>query len=88
MKSFAVYHMQYLLQSLCFEKMCEGSYKDTTSLMEWHIKQNLDIFRSDQLTTNQKSPNKMIYDSVRIVGLKMATAINKSLIYLHAAPED
>jgi len=33
-KFFAEKHMAYLMQSLVFEKMCEGSFRDATALME------------------------------------------------------
>lgn len=79
---FAWRHMAYVLQSLVFEMMCEGSFKDATALMDYHIKKNLDAFRSDQLLTDSKSPNKMFYDSVRITGLKISSAINIGLISL------
>lgn len=39
--------MAYVLQSLVFEMMCEGSFKDATALMEWQIRKNIDAFRSD-----------------------------------------
>ena len=82
-KSFSEKHMAYVMQSLVFEKMCEGSFRDATALMEWQIRLNLEAFRSDQLTTDSKSPNKMFYDSVRITGLKISSAINIGLIKLH-----
>ena len=32
---FGKRHMAYVMQSLVFEKMCEGSFRDVTALMEW-----------------------------------------------------
>lgn len=32
---FGERHMAYVMQSLVFEKMCEGSFRDVTALMEW-----------------------------------------------------
>ena len=87
-RTFAQRHMTYLLQSLIFEKMVEGSFSETLALMEWHIRRNLEIFRSDQLTMNQKDPNMMIYDSVRITGLKISSHINMTLIKLCSNPSD
>ena len=74
--------MAYALQSLVFEMMCKGSFKDAIALMEWQICENIDAFRSDWLLIDNKSPNKMFYDSVRITGLKISTAINVGLIKL------
>lgn len=34
-KSFVEKHMAYVMQSLVFEKICEGSFRDATALMEW-----------------------------------------------------
>lgn len=82
---FAWRHMAFVLQSLVFEMMCEGSFKDATALMEWQIRKNIDMFRSDQLFIDRNSPNKMFYDSVRITGLKISTAINTGLIKLSQA---
>ena len=39
--------MAYVLQSLVFEMMCKGSFKDAIALMEWQICENIDAFRSD-----------------------------------------
>lgn len=80
--------MAYLIQSLAFEKMNEGSLKESLTLMNLHIRNQLDAFRSDQLTLDAKSPNKMFYDSVRILGLRISTEINKALIRLNANPAD
>ena len=47
LQNFAKNHMYYLHQSLIFEKMCEGSFQDTLALMDWHVRRNLEVFRSD-----------------------------------------
>jgi len=80
--------MIFYNQSLAFEKLVEGSYKDGLTVMDYHIRKYLDHFRSDQLTSNTKSPHKMMYDSVRILGLRISAQLNKSLILLHQSPED
>lgn len=46
-KTFASMHMAYLIQSLTFEKMNEGSLKESLTLMNMHIRNQLDAFRSD-----------------------------------------
>ena len=80
--------MQFLLQSLIFENLVEGYSKEGLILMQYHIQKYLDQFRSDQLTLNSKSPQKMMYDSVRIFGLRIAVQLNEKLIGLHANPQD
>ena len=80
--------MSMLVQSLVFEKMNEGSFKDTLALMNTQIRGKVEAFRSEQLTLDAKSPNKMMYDSVRIIGLRIATDINSNLIRLSHRPED
>lgn len=77
-----------LLQSLAFEKLVAGSSREGLALMDYHIRKYLEDFRSDQLTVNNKSPHKMMYDSVRIIGLRIAAQLNSSLIKLHLSPED
>lgn len=83
---FAERHMSYLLQSLAFEKMVEVSMKDAVALTGWHLKKHLESFRDPQLTLNKLSPNKMMYDSIRIQGLIITSQINKMLIKLHLNP--
>lgn len=64
--------------------MCEGNLREALSLCEWHIRRNLAAFQSDQLTAIHNSPNKMMYDSVRILGLIISSEINRNLIKLSA----
>ena len=80
--------MIYLLQSLTFEKLVAGSSRDGLALMDYHIHKYLDEFRSDQLTVNNKSPHKMMYDCVRIFGLRIASQLNEALIKLHHNKSD
>lgn len=74
--------MTYLLQSLVFEKMVERNLGDASALCEWHLSRNLEIFRDAQLTSNKLNPNKMMYDSFRILGLVIYTELNKTFIKL------
>ena len=78
--------MKFLMQSLIFENLVEGHSKEGLILMQFHIQKYLDQFRSDQLTVNSKSPQKMMYDSVRIFGLRIAAQLNERLIGLHLNP--
>ena len=49
--------------------MCEGNIRDSTALMEQHVNNHVDEFRSDNITKVRENPNKMFYDSIRINGL-------------------
>ena len=40
-------HMSILIQSLVFEKMNESNFGDTLTLMNYHVRSNIDAFRSD-----------------------------------------
>ena len=71
-KDFQEKHMLFLHQSLVFEKLVEGHSREGLAVMQYHINKYLDTFRSDQLTANNKSPHKMMYDCVRIFGLRIA----------------
>ena len=66
---FKDYHMSCLYQSLTLEKMCEANIRDSTALMEQHVNNHVDEFRSDNITKDRERPNKMFYDSIRINGL-------------------
>ena len=81
-------HMAYLLQSLVFEKMVETDLKEASGLTEWHLRRHLEAFRDPQLTLNKASPNKMMYDSIRILGLITTSSIDRTLVLLHNAPQD
>lgn len=68
--------------------MVERNLKDAVSLSEWHMRKNLEIFRDQQLTQNKANPNKMMYDSMRILGLIIYTELTVLLVKLHANPQD
>ena len=87
-KDFQEKHMLYLHQSLVFEKLVEGHSREGLAVMHYHIRKYLETFRSDQLTVNNRSPHKMMYDSVRIFGLRIAAQLNSSLIKLHQNPQE
>ena len=80
--------MTYLLQSLIFEKMVERNSRDTTGLCEIHLNKNVEIFRDPKLTVDKTNPNKMMYDSFRILGLVIYTELNKTFIKLHHAAQN
>lgn len=71
-KVFNERHMIFLNQSLVFEKLVDGKSREGLAVMEFHIRKHIETFRSDQLTVNNKSPHKLMYDSVRIFGLRIA----------------
>ena len=81
-------HILILTQSLVFEKMNEGNFGDTLTLMNLNVRSNINAFRSDQLTINAKSPNKMMYDSIRVFGLRITAEIDITLIRLSQNPDD
>lgn len=87
-KVFNERHMIYLNQSLVFEKLVDGQSREGLAVMEFHIRKHIEIFRSDQLTVNNKSPHKLMYDSVRIFGLRIAAQLNEFLIKLHLSSDD
>ena len=80
--------MTYLVQSIIFENMVERNVKDAASLSEWHLSRNLEIFRDNGLTQNKSNPNKMMYDSMRILGLIIYVELTETLIKLHSTPDD
>ena len=80
--------MTYLVQSIIFENMVERNVKDAASLSEWHLSRNLEIFRDNGLTQNKSNPNKMMYDSMRILGLIIYIELTETLIKLHSTPDD
>ena len=78
------------MQSLVFETMVEDtvpSLRNAIAVSEINIVQNnRQAFQSDQLTTDTSSPNKMFYDSVRILGLRITCLLDTLLIKLHSDP--
>ena len=85
---FTKRHMQHLLQSLVLEMMCAGRYSDSLALMSRQVRALIDEFRSERLTLDKTSPNKTLYDSVRILGLQIAAQLDRNLILLSKAPGD
>lgn len=57
------------MQSLVLEMMCADKHSESLALMNGQIRSNVDEFKSDRLTLDKSSPNKVLYDSVRILGL-------------------
>ena len=47
-----------------------------------------DVFEDAALNTATSSPNKMLYDTVRILGLKIIGQLNLNLIKLSKEPQD
>ena len=80
--------MTYLVQSIIFENMVERKITDAASISELHLRKNLEIFRDNGLTQNKGNPNKMMYDSMRILGLIIYIELIETLIKLHATPQD
>ena len=79
-------HMSSLYQSHIFEKMCSGDMREAMALTEKHVQKHIVAFRDDKLTQDKSSPNKMMYDSIRIIGLMLSCQIDKTLIKLHGSP--
>ena len=75
--------MTYLMQSLIFEKMVSNHGLDTVALCEFHLSRNVEIFRDPRLTSDKFNPNKMMYDSFRILGLILYSELNRTFIQLH-----
>ncbi len=74
------------MQSLIFERMVSFDLKEACALTEKHVRKHLVAFKDDKLTLNKSSPNKMMYDSIRIIGLMLTAQIDKTLIKLAANP--
>ena len=66
--------------------MCSGDMREAMALTEKHVQKHIVAFRDDKLTQDKSSPNKMMYDSIRIIGLMLSCQIDKTLIKLNGSP--
>jgi hypothetical protein len=68
--------------------MVNGDLKEACALSEKHVRKHVAAFKDDNLTLNKSSPNKMMYDSIRIIGLMLTSVLDKTLIRLLANPQN
>jgi len=80
--------MVFLLQSLIFETMVGCNLRDAAALSDWCVNKHLEVFRDPQLTQNKTNPCKMMYDSIRILGLIIYVEMSRLLIMLSAAQKE
>ena len=87
-KQFHESSLGFIALLMAFEQIGQKDIIQTLAISQKHIMKYKEIFEDPALNSAVSSPNKMLYDTVRILGLKIIGKINIGLIKLQKTPSD